>query len=41
MSDIQDLQGRILSAMDRIGFGIDALVERAAVAPDAGLAESN
>ena len=40
MSDIQDLQGRILSAMDRIGFGIDALVERAAVAPDAGLAEA-
>lgn len=37
MSDIEDLQSRITAAMDRIGTGVETLVQSAA---DAGLAEA-
>ncbi|MGR3759566.1 colicin transporter [Roseobacteraceae bacterium NS-SX3] len=40
MKQIEDLQGRILAAMDRIGAGVSALEASQAAAPDAGLAEA-
>jgi len=39
MSNIDELQSRITSAMDRIGAGLEVLAQRPS-APDAGLAEA-
>ena len=40
MSQIEDLQGRIVAAMQRIGAGVETLAATADAAPDPGLAEA-